>query len=230
MQSQARTALANELLLQNREMQSRMLALQAQMNPHFLYNSLSTIQAMAAEGMTDEIDMMCQNISGILRYISSDDQQMVDLKEGLKHTRAYLECMRTRYDGQLFYSIDVPDKMQKCQIPKLCLQLIVENAVKFTTRKRSSCVINIQGHLSTQSWELSVMDNGPGFTPEELDILKEKIAQIDEKEVLPNLEINGMGLMNIYIRLKLLYKDQHIFRLSNNIPEGAYITIGGTLS
>ncbi len=230
MQARARAALENELKLQNQEMQSRMLALQAQMNPHFLYNSLATIQAMAAEGMTEEIDMMCQNMASILRYISSDTQQLVEIEDEVIHTKAYLQCMRIRYCDELSYNFDIPEDMNHCKIPKLCLQLIVENAVKFTTRKRSPWIITVTGRRTNFEWELQIKDNGPGFTQEELDSLNAKIKMIDETGELPNLEINGMGLMHIYIRLKLLYKQAPIYRLSNNWPEGACVTIGGYIS
>ena len=227
MQTQARTALENELKLQNKEMESRMLALQAQMNPHFLHNSLATIQAMAADGMTEEIDTMCQNISSILRYISSDSEQLVPIAEELLHTKEYLECMRVRYDNELDYSIDIPEEMMNCKIPKLCLQLIVENAIKFSTQKRGPWMVNVKGRMTPFDWELQIKDNGPGFTNEELKDLQAKIEQINKTGTLPNLEINGMGLMNIYIRLKLLYKQAPIYRLTNNVPEGASVTIGG---
>ncbi len=228
MQSQTRASLEHELELQNREMQSRMLALQAQMNPHFLYNSLAVIQAMADENMTDEIYYLCQNISDILRYISSDSDQLVSLSDEIRHTVSYLECMKMRYDNQLTYLIDIPEEMNSCKIPKLCLQLIVENAIKFTTKKRSPWEITITGHAAPPYWEIHITDNGPGFSDEVLSSLQQKIRQIDETGVLPNLEISGMGLMNIYIRFKLLYKGFHVFQLRNNYPEGARVTIGGT--
>lgn len=228
MQTAAKHSMNNELQLQKREMQSRMLALQAQMNPHFLYNSLSTLQAMAEEGMNNEIQMMCQNMSDILRYISSDSQQLVSLKEEIKHTRAYLDTMQVRYDGQLFYNISLPEELNEIKLPKLCIQLIVENAIKFTTQKRSPWNISITGNKKTTHWEVQIKDNGPGFSAEDLNYLEDKIREIDQTEVLPNLEINGMGLMNIYIRFKLLYNGRHIFRLSNAVPNGAIVTIGGT--
>lgn len=229
MQTQARSSLEKELKLQNREMQSRMLALQAQMNPHFLYNSLATIQAMADEGMTKEIEMMCQNMSDILRYISSDSQELVELQDEIIHTRSYLECMRIRYDNELSYTFDIPEEMMTCKIPKLCLQLIVENAVKFSTQKRSPWKISITGRITLYDWEIQVRDNGPGFSTEELKILNAKIDEINKTGLLPNLEIHGMGLMNIYIRLKLLYKQAPIYRLANNATEGASVTIGGSI-
>lgn len=229
MQTQAQLSMQRELQLQNKEMQARMLALQAQMNPHFLYNSLATIQAMADEGMTDKIELMCQNISDILRYISSDSGQLIALQDEVTHTINYLECMKVRYDNELFYDVQIPDSLYRYKLPKLCLQLIVENAIKFSTRRKAPWHISITGKLTDTYWEITIMDNGPGFDTAELDLLQEKFAEIDKTGVLPNLEINGMGLMNIYIRFKLLFEGKYIFRLSNRQPNGAVVTIGGCL-
>lgn len=227
MQAQARLALQRELQLQNKEMQARMLALQAQMNPHFLYNSLATIQAMADEGMNDKIELMCQNISEILRYISSDGEQLIALEHEISHTINYLECMKIRYNTKLFYTVQIPDSLYQYKIPKLCIQLIVENAIKFTTRVKDPWYIAITGILTDTYWEIKIKDNGPGFSETELADLQKKFEEIDRTEVLPNLEINGMGLMNIYIRFKLFFDGEYIFRLENCTPSGAEVTIGG---
>lgn len=227
MQAQARRALQRELQLQNKEMQARMLALQAQMNPHFLYNSLATIQAMADEGMNDKIELMCQNISEILRYISSDGEQLIALEHEISHTINYLECMKIRYNTKLFYTVQIPDSLYQYKIPKLCIQLIVENAIKFTTRVKDPWYISINGILTETYWEIKIKDNGPGFSETELTDLQKKFEEIDKTEVLPNLEINGMGLMNIYIRFKLFFDGKYIFRLENCTPNGAEVTIGG---
>ncbi len=228
MQQKAQKSMEREITLQNQEMQSRMLALQSQMNPHFLYNSLATIQSMADENMNDEIPLMCQNISNILRYISSDKELLVPLKLELDHTIEYLNCMKTRYDDDISYEINIPDEMQIVEIPKLCLQLIVENSIKFATKSvRPPWKICINGTITNTYWELSIVDNGPGFAESEIEILNEKIKKINKTGLLPNLEISGMGLMNIYIRFKLLYKGSHIFRISNLAHGGALVTIGG---
>ena len=115
------------------------------------------------------------------------------------------------------------------KIPKLCLQLIVENAIKFSTKKKGPWTININGLITSPYWEIHISDNGPGFSEDALNVLHDKIKEIDETGSLPNLEINGMGLMNIYIRFKLLYNGKHIFKLSNNVTEGARVTIGGVI-
>ena len=231
MQQKAQQSMEREITLQNQEMQSRMLALQSQMNPHFLYSSLATIQIMADEHMDDGIHLICQNIASILRYISSDKELLVPLNLEVKHTLEYLICMKTRYDDDLIYEISIPDEMQNIKIPKLCLQLIVENSIKFATKSvKPPWKININGTITNAYWELSISDNGMGFTESDIKILYEKISEINKTGLLPNLEISGMGLMNIYIRFKLLYKGSHIFRISNLAQGGALLTIGGKIN
>jgi two-component system, sensor histidine kinase YesM len=227
MQRKAKEAMIRELELQNREIQSKILALQSQMNPHFLYNTLSTIQAMADEQMNDEIVLMCQSNARILRYISSNNEQLVPLSEEILCVQDFLKSMELRHEGKLVYEINIPDCMLSVQIPKLCLQLIVENAIKFTTRQKDyPWKIEIAGNIDSNSWKISVTDNGPGFTEQELSNIKEKINVITDMGIFPDLELNGMGLMNVLIRLKLLYKNKYIFNIENQDPHGAIITIG----
>lgn len=229
MQKKVRESMNRELVMQQREMQAKMLALQAQMNPHFLYNSLSTIQAMADEGMNSQIISMCQSMSRILRYISSDKEQMVTIKQEILHTMDFLKCMEARFEDDLTYTISLPEEMEEIRLPKLCLQLIVENSIKFMTKaKAPPWEIQIVGHRERDYWEIEVHDNGSGFTQEQLETLQEKIEQINQTGILPNLELNGMGLMNICIRLNLLYQGKHIFKLRNaDTDGGAVVTIGG---
>ena len=228
MHERAQASMKREMAMRNQEMQSHMLALQSQMNPHFLYNSLATIQSMADEDMNDEVIVMCQTISRILRYISSDNEPLVPITKDLAHAKDYLDCMVMRYDDDLKYEIDIPDEMMQLMIPKLCMQLIIENSIKFSTKEvRPPWMIRIRGKLTSTFWEISIQDNGKGFTEEDLKTLNEKIDYINKTDLLPSLEINGMGLMNIYIRFKTLYKGNHIFRIGNLATGGAIVTIGG---
>lgn len=231
MHDRAQNSMKREIVLNNQRLQSQILALQSQMNPHFLYNSLATIQAMADEGMNEEVITMCQTISRILRYISSDKEPLVSIREDLAHARDYLDCMKMRYGDDLTYEINLPEEMLDLKIPKLCLQLIAENSIKFTTKSvKPPWNIEINGILTGVYWEITVSDNGLGFSDEDLATLNEKINFINDNELLPSLEINGMGLMNIYIRFKTLYHGKHIFRISNGVTGGARVTIGGELN
>ena len=228
MQHKAKEFREREATLHDQEMQSRMLALQSQMNPHFLYNSLSAIHSMADDGMGAEIQAMCQTISRILRYISSDRELLVPLESELEHMTDYLRCVQLRYCEDLAYGISIPTDMNQIRVPKLCLQLIVENSIKFATQSvRPPWRLNISGTKDAEGWQITISDNGAGFPPEIMTQLSAQIEEINETGLLPSLELNGMGLLNIYIRFKLLYQGKHIFRIGNLPGGGAFVTIGG---
>lgn len=221
---------AKMLELQNQEMQSRMLALQAQMNPHFLYNSLQAIQAMSDEGMNAEIAEMCRSMAAILRYISSDSEQLVPLEQEIVHTREFLRCMELRYQGDLAFEIDLPEELKQVRVPKLCVQLLAENAVKFTTNQRPPWRIRIEGKAEGTRYELRILDNGPGFEEQTVRELRAQMEEIRRTSTLPSLKINGMGILHVYIRLLLLYGRKFVFRLENNPEGGACVVIGGELN
>ena len=149
------------------------------------------------------------------------------LKTELSHTENYITCMIIRYQDDLSYSIDVPDDMLDVRIPKLCIQLLVENAIKFSTTIKPPWHIRIRGFLENNNYYVSVIDNGPGFDQDSIQDIEEKIRQIDDSGLLPSLEIKGMGLMNIYIRLKILNSNDITFKLENLPDGGASVTIGG---
>lgn len=230
-QQKLKASMENIMLLQQHETQSQMLALQSQMNPHFLYNSLATIIAMAEEGMTEGITEMCSAITGILRYISSNKEDQVSLEDELENTERYLSCLKYRYGENLQFSIDIDDSMLGTLVPKLCIQLLVENAVKFTTTSilppwniKVSCI------QTREIWTVTVLDNGKGFPEDMIKNITQKIAKIKETDLLPNLELQGMGLMNIFIRLRLLYRNECIFEFGNREQGGAFVRIGGKLN
>ncbi len=218
------------LLLQRHEAQSQMLALQSQMNPHFLYNSIATIQAMADEGMNEEIAQMSDAISTILRYVSSTKESMVRLELELETTDLYLDCHHFRFGDNLRYRIDVPDDMLDVSVPKLCVQLLVENAIKYTSVSvPPPFEILVQCLRSDNQWLVSVYDNGSGFPDDVIESITKKTHAIENTGRLPSLELKGMGLMNLYIRLWLIYKHDCVFEIGNREQGGAFVRIGGRL-
>lgn len=227
-QSKLKASTDNIILLQKQESQSQMLALQSQMNPHFLYNSLSTISAMAEEGMVDGVAEMCSAITGILRYISSNKENMVSLEDELENADRYIQCLQFRYSDNIHFTIDVDDSMLTTPVPKLCIQLLVENAVKFATQSiPPPWEISISCIQVEDIWTVTVLDNGLGFSEETMLNIHKKIQDIEKTELLPSLELQGMGLLNIFIRLHLLYKEDYIFEFGNRLNGGAFVRIGG---
>lgn len=227
MQHELVDSLNKQLLLKNQEMQSKMLALQSQMNPHFLFNSLQTVQSMADANMNEEIVLMCQSMSNILRYISSDTDTTVPLSDEIRYTDDFLRCMAIRYSNDLHYTFDFPENMQSILVPKLSIQPLVENAIRYCTTMLPPYQIRVFGTFINGIYTISVTDNGPGFKAEAIALIMNKIHEIDETGLLPSLEIKGMGLLNIYLRYKILYGADVVFQLDNNEGGGARITIGG---
>lgn len=218
------------LLLKEQELQAQMLALQSQMNPHFLYNSLNNISAMAEAGMSSSVVQMCQDITSILRYISSNKDPLTTLEEELEHCDLYLKCMQLRFGDALTYDFDIDDDMLEIPVPKLCIQLLAENAAKFSTRTLPPWHIHIHGSRTENSWCIWVRDNGPGFSKDVSDSLCEKMDGILENGLLPSLALDGMGMMNIFIRLYLTYGNSFVFHFDNLATGGAYVQIGGYIN
>ena len=215
------------LVMKESEIQAQMLALQAQMNPHFLYNSLNTIGAMAEEGMTEEVTSMCQDITSILRYISSDKESVSTVEEELEHCDLYLKCMKLRFKDSLTYEFDIDDDLLDLKIPKLCIQLLIENSVKFVSKTAPPWHIRIEGYIDAGQWLISVKDNGPGFDPEVDKHLRSQMDEILKYSRLPSLELDGMGILNIFIRFYLLFGKAFLFQFGTLPEGGAFVIVGG---
>ncbi len=215
------------LVLKEQEMQARMLALQSQMNPHFLYNSLSMIGEMAESGMTEGVSEMCSDITSILRYISSDQEQRIRVEEEMEQVDLFLRCNKRRFGDDLNYSFDISDDVLDCMVPKLCVQILVENAIKAVTTGKPPWKIEIKGDRRDDEWYVTVLDNGPGFDREVDTNLRYNMDKILDTGVLPSLKIEGMGILNIFIRLYLLDGIPFVFDFGNRKEGGAYVTVGG---
>lgn len=222
-ESAARTMLT----LKEQELQAQMLALQAQMNPHFLYNSLSTIAELASEGKVGQVSEMCGDITSILRYISSNREQRMRVEEEMEQVDIYLNIMKRRYGEDLNYVYEIDDDILDCMVPKLCVQLLVENAVKSVTKKLPPWEIRVEGHRAGDDWAVTVYDNGGGFEEEVDRHLRSSMDDILETGTLPSLKIKGMGILNIFIRLYLLDGIPFIFDFGNRKEGGAFVTVGG---
>lgn len=215
------------LLLKEQELQAQMLALQAQMNPHFLYNSLNTISAMAEEDMTMEISKMCRDITSILRYISSDQESVSTVEEELEHCDLYLKCIKLRFGDSLTYEFDIDDDLLDLLIPKLCIQLLIENSVKFTSRTPPPWHIRIEGYIDSERWIICVKDNGTGFDEAVSGRLRKQMDEILAHSLLPSLKLDGMGILNIFIRFYLTYGTSFIFDFGSLPERGAFVIVGG---
>lgn len=217
------------LYSQSQEMRATMAALSSQMNPHFLFNTITTISIMAEEGMSDEIMRLCHKLSSMLRYISSEESNVVSLGAEIDYTSAYLECMKIRYLDDLGYTIEIEDSLLAIPIPKMVVQPLVENCMKHAIHVEGPWRINVIGQLQGEQWTIKVSDNGPGMSAERRNQIMNKINEMVAANKFPGLTVEGMGLINIYFRLKLIYGDEFVFRIDDQ-TDGFEITIGGRMT
>ena len=228
--SRLKNSLAEVVSARSYEIQARMLALQSKMNPHFLYNTLMTICIMAEQkGDTDVVEI-CEDLSKMLRYILSETPMSVTIGEEVNYTMSYLKLMGKRYKDHLGYTFDIPDLMTDIKVPKMILQPLVENCMKYGINVPPPWEIHLNGKCYGNKWEISVHDNGSGFDEDRLIFLKKRLANVATDNNISDTNLDGIGLVNIYKRLKLLYGDQVIFELSNHPTVGALVTIGGMIT
>lgn len=208
------------------EEKSQYLALQSQINPHFYYNSLSSISVLAENGQPDEIVTMCKNLSTIMRYITDGSSMTVTLKEEVDYVNRYLYCMKIRYQSSLNYSVTIEDALMDTPVPKLLLQPLVENALKYGTESIPPWNISVVGKIYKDRWQIDVLDSGPGFTDESIQQLHQKIKEVSSRHGIPSLQIGGMGIINIYCRWKLYCGENTLFSFENTREGHGKVSIG----
>jgi len=221
---------ADELVVsKSHEIQARMLALQSKMNPHFLHNTIANISVMAEDGSNLEIKKMCGNLSSMLRYLSSVDEMVVPLRMELNHLRQYLDLMRHRYEGNIVDRISIPGEMEGILIPKFILQPLVENSLTYGIHVAPPWKVDMAGVIDGRKWLIKIEDNGDGFSTKSLLEVKRKMREMDHASVMSFDGLKGIGILNIYVRMKILYKEDTIFELYNKPGGGACVELGGTL-
>lgn len=217
------------LLLRNEETRAKLQATQSLINPHFLYNSLTNISAMAEEDMNDDIVKICEALCIHFRYISASGEMIVPLGKELEKSRAYLECMQLRFTEELEYTFDVPDVVREVPVPKLIAQPVLENAFKYAFVCRPPWKLSIAARLDGEHWKLTIEDNVGTMTDEKKQELLRLYKNLDLNDELKSMKIGGMGLKNVYLRLRLLYGKDAVFCIENR--EGAYtrFILGGNI-
>lgn len=216
----------------SREIKAGLLALQSQMDPHFLYNVLSAISSLAQEKGDLDIMEMCSKLSRMLRYITTYEQKAVTIRDEVGYARNYLELMKSRFEDKFHYTVNIDESILDMQVPKLILQPVTENCFQHGfTGIKPPWKIDIALYTDGARWFMEVGDNGRGMDEEKLRDLYGRIEKItaDPAKSLDDLKLGGLGLLNSYLRLKLRYGGEMLFKIDNNHPSGTRITFGGTV-
>ena len=213
-----------ELALREGALQAQLSALQAQINPHFIYNTLNIISAKSMESGNFDIIEICDQFASMLRYSMDTRSRTATMQDEIENVRNYLTLAKARYEQNLEYTIDVPDDLQAIKVPKLTLQPIVENALTHGyDGKNVLRVLSVTGKISGENLLLEVHDNGTGFSDEILQNLRQRIDDINAGKVSTE-ETNGhIGLANTCLRL--YYYSKGSIHMSIRNDHGAVIAL-----
>jgi two-component system sensor histidine kinase YesM len=199
-------------------------ALQAQINPHFLYNTLDTIVWMAETNKTDQVIEIVRTLSRFFRIALSKGKDWIPIREEIEHVRSYLHIQKIRYRDILDYEIDVDDNILDGTILKLTLQPLAENALYHGIKnKRSGGTIWVRARRKDQNQVLlEVQDDGVGCTPYRLARIQERL---DDESYEISQEDGGFGLANVNKRIKLYYGNQYGLSIDSQYQEGTRVAV-----
>ena len=216
-------SIEREKLAVHEEAIARNSALQAQIAPHFIHNTLYLISIAAQEGKNEVVSEMCKNLSDSLRYIVSSPYEHVSLTQELEHAKDYLALLRHNYEDDLEWMIDEDPAFDEIRLPRLVIQPFVENCIEHAFGNADApWRIEIRVKVYNGLWALEVRDNGEGFSPETiahtLDLIRstESSGEDSPRET----GIGGMGIVNTAHRLQLMYKNRLFFNMYNHSDNG----------
>ena len=199
--------------------QAEINALQSQINPHFLYNTLEVIRMSALSSKNKEVAQMIYNLASMFRYSTYNNGSLVPIKDEIKHSKMYLSLCSTRYKGMLKYSIHIEDKYLDYLIPKFTMQPILENSINHGLRKGFyDNYIKIKINKINEDLEINIEDNGNGMSEDSIKKVKDGLEKNIQKP-------NSIGLMNINNRLKLKFGEKYGIYINSRINKGTTVTI-----
>jgi two-component system sensor histidine kinase YesM len=206
---------------QGRKKEAEMQALMAQINPHFIYNSLESINSMAVLAGNRDISKMVVSLGRLLRISISQNQELIPLQMEFEHVRHYLDIQKFRFEEKFSYAIDLPDSIKFVMTQKLIVQPIVENALYHAIEQMEEPgVITIGAQENGKDIIIIVKDNGPGFDTSALMSLWNKEHSNPKK-----YSNNGVGLRNVHERLNIRFGNPYGILVCSSPGFGSTICI-----
>lgn len=196
--STTQTLMAEQLHSHEQKRLNEWKVLQAQIKPHFLYNTLDSIIWMSHAGKNAQVVEMTSALAQLLRNSIGSGKEIITLSEELRHVESYLVIQKMRYNEKLQYELDIDPTTADCTIPRLVLQPLVENAIYHGIKvKEEGGTIRIAAMLDEDRLLATVEDNGPGMSPEQLaHIFEEKEGDESSSKI---------GVYNVNERLRIYF-------------------------
>ncbi len=198
-----------------------LLALQSQINPHFLFNTLATIswETIIHLGESNYINRMIENLSDILRYSLESPSETVTLKKEIENTKSYIEIQKYRYGDKFDVIWECDPYTEDIEVTKLLMQPLVENSIYHGAKeKETKSKIKIKIKANTEYLDISVIDSGKGMTKVTLMEVRKKLETDVE-------QYEHIGLGNINKRLKLFYGNEYGLRIKSKYNFGSVVSI-----
>ena len=203
---------------QEEKRRSELKALQSQINPHFLYNTLDSIIWMAEGKKNEEVVLMTASLARLLRQSISNEDEVVPIANEVEYARGYLTIQKMRYKDKLEFQIAVDSSILYIPLIKLVLQPIIENAIYHGLKyKESKGLLIVKGFMKDGNAVLQVIDDGVGMD-------EETLAHIYDKHKV-NYHSNGVGVYNVQKRLKLYYGEDYGITYTSELGKGTTATI-----
>ena len=203
---------------QEEKRKSELKALQSQINPHFLYNTLDSIIWMAEGKKNEEVVLMTASLARLLRQSISTEDEVVPIANEVEYARGYLTIQKMRYKDKLEFQIEVDSSILYIPLIKLVLQPIIENAIYHGLKyKESKGLLIVKGFMKDGNAVLQVIDDGVGMD-------EETLAHIYDKHKV-NYHSNGVGVYNVQKRLKLYYGEDYGITYTSELGKGTTATI-----
>lgn len=198
--------------------QAQYKALQAQINPHFLYNTLDTMSSIAEVRDCPEVSMLSQSLSNIFRYSLNMKDPFSTVAKEIVHLKNYCYVMDVRMQDHVQYYYDIDPQSLKARVPRISIQPLVENALNHGLRnKRGDKQVRIEARVREDLLEICVADNGVGMDA----------AKMNESLKHSNLDYvergSSIGIHNINARLKILYGEAYGLQIESVIGEGTKV-------
>ena len=203
------------------EKESELAALQAQINPHFLYNTLDSLYWQATEAGNDEIAESILSLSSLFRLTLNQGQSIITVEKEFQLVREYLKIQKMRFPRKLNYELYIADEIKEAKIPKLIIQPFVENAIVHGFENVSKpCQLTITGERVGEHIRFEIRDTGVGMKQEQIDALWESEPVNYSKQ-----RIGRYAIKNIRERLQLKYHEQYNLTINSVVGEGTTVIL-----
>ncbi|TMV47531.1 sensor histidine kinase [Paenibacillus mesophilus] len=209
---------------------NQLKALQAQINPHFLYNALQSIGTLALQMNAPNIYKLISSLGKMMRYSMNTAETSVPLAKEIDHIRSYVELQRSRFDEKVALTLELDEGTLYAELPKMTLQPIVENYFKHGFDPASGtegAVVIRSGFTEDGLITISVEDNGKGPGPDRLNEMRQLLRRAGKGIDTESEEADGggIGLLNVLSRLKLFYGNKADMHIEETKPHGFKVTM-----